>query len=220
MNVLEQWTDEQLTRVPSGPSADDLRRRARVRRNRRVGASLAAVAIVLAILGIAAMLRSPAPRHVEVLLPAPTIGVEPTTTLPDAINVPGFSNGATEPKDKRNSVIYDKINHTVSGAALADAADPKAPVDFAEVVVTTRHATIGEFGDTPNGAGDRRYVVQVVGDLDCRSCRGPGNGPFRGRVMALLFDAAGDGVGFTFGGEPQDLSRLGTVYRMPIGLTT
>src|SRR5438477_300549 len=71
MNVLERLVEEELTRVPPGPSANELRHRARVRRARRFG-SVAILAIVLAVLGIAAMLQSPASHHVQVVEPVPT----------------------------------------------------------------------------------------------------------------------------------------------------
>ena len=64
MNVFERHVQEELTRVPPGPSADGLRRRARIRRARRTAGAVGALAIVIAGVGAGAWLRSstPTPR--------------------------------------------------------------------------------------------------------------------------------------------------------------
>lgn len=87
MNGLERLVQEELTRVPPGPSADALRRRARVRRTRRTGGAVAALAIVLAGLGAGAWLRSPTRHRVQVTqsVPKPTTKATSSSTAPRSL---------------------------------------------------------------------------------------------------------------------------------------
>ena len=203
MNVLERWAEEELTRVPRGPSAGELRRRVRTRRARRA-VSLAAVAIVLAVLGIAALVQSPAPhRDVRVVEPAPTTTGVSTTTLPLATTqqVPPLAKIV-------NSVIADVQRKT----NLQMTAQPSS----AEIVSTTVGRADALHGARVANPGNEIYLVQVIGDFTCREC-GLAARPPHGQVLQSQFDKTGDIVGFSVGANrPDDLATLGTVYRISL----
>jgi hypothetical protein len=201
VNVVEHWAEDQLTRVPTGPAPAALRRRARVRRARRVGGSFAAVALVLGGFGVGVLSRSPSTSHVDITQPVPT-----TTALPDA-SVREFPQLA-------------KIASLVSSTVREDAVrDPDGAIRVsAEIVSTTAGHTNPVFAPSPRGSSARVYMVQVVGDLVCRSC--PGFAVRRSHVAAeqFLFDASGRLDAFS-DSRPVDLSRIGTAYRLLVNVT-
>ncbi|MDQ1508680.1 MAG: hypothetical protein QOG50_524 [Actinomycetota bacterium] len=210
MNVLERWAEEELTRVPSGPPAAELRHRVRVRRARRVG-SVAAVAIVLAILGIAATLQSPASQRVQVTEPVPT---EPTTAPSTTALLPGshlpLATTAEFPPLAR-------IIRSVT-AGVKSNLDPKAVVtnpSSAEIVATTDARAYPIWGGHPDDKPI--YVVQVVGKFMCESCSGPvrSQAP-RGDALQFFFDSSGNGFGFGLSPQPKHIDQLGAVYRLPM----
>jgi hypothetical protein len=211
VNVLEHWVEQELTRVPAGPSADELRHRGRVGRARRVGA-LGAVAIVLGILGMA-LLQSPSSHRVQVTEPVPT---EPTTIPAPASTLPLATTSEFPP--------LEKIVASVTGAVTSNT-DPKAVVanpSSAEIVATTRERAYEVLGGGTRGIGtgeDRIYVVQVVGDFSCRSCAQPlAAPPARGSVFVETLESNGEGTifGIAVSPTPYDLSTLGTVYRLEL----
>ena len=203
MNVLERWAEEELPRVPPGPSVDELRRRVRVRRARRVG-SLATVAIVLAILGIAALVRSPAEHRVQVT--EPTTGSTPTTTTLPLATAAEFPPLAKMAKIVSNNVRLD--DQRVAGAAHPTSG---------EIVETTRARALPLFGGSLANPGEHIYVVQVMGNFTCKSCSRPANAVApHGRALQVLFDDDGNGYAYGVGPGAYDLSTLGTVYRIPL----
>src|SRR5260221_618215 len=130
MNVLERLVEEELTRVPPGPSATALRHRVRVRRARRFG-SVAVLAIVFAVLGIAAMLQSPPSNRVQVSQPVPTESTTPAPPVPPASPLPLATASQFPPLAK----MIASLTGTVRGNA-----DPQAVVEnptSAEIVATT-----------------------------------------------------------------------------------
>ena len=210
MNVLERLVEEELARVPAGPSPDDLRRRARARRARRAG-SATAVAIVFAVFGIAAMLQTPTQHRVQVTEPAPTQSTpapstSPTSVVPDS-SLP-LATAAEFPP-------LAKIVSSVSGSVKSNA-DPKAVAEqpaSAEIVATTDTKAWALWG----GSKDDKpiYVVQVTGKFVCNGCSRPnGAGVAHGDAFQVFFDPSGTGFGFGFSPTPKDLSTLGTVYRL------
>jgi hypothetical protein len=202
VNVLERWTQEELTRVPPGLPVAELRRRVRARRARLV-VSLAAVAIVLTVLGIAATVHSPAPHRVRVVEPAPTTTGVSTPTLPLATTqqVPPLAKIV-------NSVIADVQRKT--NLQLM------APPTSAEIVRTTVGRADALHGARVANPGKEIYLVQVIGDFTCREC-GLAERPPHGRVLQSQFDKTGDLVGFSVGANrPDDLATLGTVYRVSL----
>jgi hypothetical protein len=213
VNVLERRVEEELTRVPSGPSGRELRRRVRVRRARHFGA-VGAVAIVFAVLGIATMLQSPDRHRVQVTQPAPT---EPTTTsTAPASKLPLATTTEFPP--------LEKIINSVTGSVRSNT-DPKAVVanpSSTQIVATTRDRAYAVLRGGTRGVGtgeDRIYVVQVIGGFSCRSCTGPLNAPpERGSVLVETLEANGEGTIFGIGVSPTpyDLSTLGTVYRLEL----
>jgi hypothetical protein len=211
MNVLERLVADELTRVPAGPAADDLRRRARIRRARRVGA-VATVAIVFAVLAIAAMLQSPDSHRVQVSEPAPT---ESSTESSTAATVPPPS--ALPLATTVQFPPLAKMVETVSGVVKSNA-DPKAVVanpTSAEIVATTDTRAFAFWGGTHHDKPI--YVVQVVGKFLCETCYGPGGSTApRGDALQVFFDASGHGNGFGFSPHPRDIAQLGKVYRLPL----
>jgi hypothetical protein len=207
MNVLERLVADELTRVPAGPAADDLRRRARIRRARRVGA-VATVAIVFAVLAIAAMLQSPDSHRVQVSEPAPTESSTAATVVTPA-TVPLATTAEFPP--------LAKMVETVSGVVKSNA-DPKAVVanpTSAEIVATTDTRAFAFWGGTHDDKPI--YVVQVVGKFLCETCYGPGGSTApRGDALQVFFDASGHGNGFGFSPHPRDIAQLGKVYRLPL----
>jgi hypothetical protein len=208
MNVLERLVEEELTRVPPGPSANDLRQRARVRRARRYG-SVAVLAIVFAVLGIAAMLQSPASRHVQVSQPIPTESTSGATVVTPA-TVPLATTAEFPP--------LAKMIASLSGTVRSNA-DPKAVVEkptSAEIVATTDTHALEFWGGTHEGKPV--YVVQIRGRFVCVMCPRPvgANSP-AGEALQVVFDADGTSTGF-FGltREPEVLAQLGTVYRLEL----
>jgi hypothetical protein len=199
MNVLERWATEELTRVPTGPSAGELRRRARVRRARRVGA-VATVAIVFAVLAVAAMLQSPGSRQVRVMEPAPLTS---TTGGPIAVTPLPLATTKEFPP-------LAKIIASLTGTVERNA-DPKAVVEnpmSAEIVATTTETN-----------ALTTYVAQVTGDFVCADCRGihrAGEQPRTGRALQVGFDRNGTAIEFEFGDRPEDLAQLGKVYRLEL----
>jgi hypothetical protein len=200
VNVLERWAEEELPRVPPGPSVDELRRRVRARRARRVG-SLAAVAIVLAILGIAALLRSPAEHRVQVT--EPTTGSTPTT-------LPVATTAEFPPLAKIvNSVIVRVHNDS----------DPKTVArqpSSAEIVATTRGHVDAARSQSEPEAEQPIYFVQLIGDFVCNSCFGGPGYPPRGPAFQLEFEEDGSIGGGTCCRVDDTLRTLGTVYRLPL----
>jgi hypothetical protein len=204
MNVLERWVDEELTRIPPGPSAGELRRRARVRRARRGGA-MAAVSVVL-VLAVTAVLQSPGSRQVNVIAPAP----EPTmTTATPTSTLPVATTAEFPPLAK---IISNVIGNVQSNT------DPKAVVTTptsAEIVATTNARANALWG----GTTDEKpiYIVQVIGRFLCETCHGPVNSKApRGSALQVFFDTGGNGFGFGLSATPKDLSTLGAVYRLPL----
>jgi hypothetical protein len=206
VNVLQRWSEEELARVPRGPTADELRRRVRVRRTRRVG-SLATIVIVMAVLGIAALLQSPTAHRVSVTEPASSTAAVPTgTTLPlaTADQVPPLA----------------KITNSVVGTVQTDI-DLKAighESSSAEIVLTTqgRADALTGGGSSPR-PNQPMFLVQVVGDFVCNDCMGLV--PYRphGTSFQALFDRAGNRDGFSIGAkQPFDLSSIGTPYRLSL----
>lgn len=205
MNVLERLVEEELTRVPPGPSGSQLRRRARLRRARRAG-SVATVAIVFAILGIAAMLQSPDSHRVQVTQPVPTAST--TTVIPDS-RLPLATTAEFPP--------LAKMVDAVTGMAESNA-DPKAVVanpTSAQIVATTDTKAFALWGGTTDGKPI--YVVQVVGRFLCETCHGPmGSKAPRGDAIQAIFDASGNGTGFGFSPHPRNIAQLGKLYRLPL----
>lgn len=208
MNVLDRLVEEELTRVPPGPSANDLRHHARVRRARRAG-SVATVAIVFAVLGIAAMLQSPPSRRVQVTAPVPTASTTTATTVIPDSPLPLATASQFPP--------LAKMIQTVTGVVQSNA-DPKAVVATpasAQIVATTDRKAFAIWGGTHDDKPI--YVVQVVGKFVCDSCYGPvaSKAP-RGDALQVFFDASGNGAGFGFSPQPRDIAQLGKVYRLPL----
>jgi hypothetical protein len=206
VNVLERWVEEELTRVPAGPSADELRHRGRVRRARRVGA-LGVVAIVLGILGIA-LLQSPDSQRVQVTEPVPT---EPATTAAPTSTLPLATTAEFPP--------LDKIIKSVSGNVKSNT-DPKAvltrPIS-AEIVATTDTQAYPIFDGSRTGKPI--YVVQVIGSFICQTCEGPANYEIRGDALQVFFDTDGTAFRFAMGSGypyPHTLDPLGKVYRLAL----
>lgn len=198
MNVMEHWADDQLTRVPSGPAPVELRRRARVRRARRAGGLLVAVALVVVGFGIGVLSRSPSTSHVEITQPVPT-----TTTPPDA-SVREFPPLAKIESLVRSTVQVDAVRDPHGAAHVS-----------AEILSTTAGHANPVFAPSPRGSSARVYMVQVVGDLVCRSCPGLVVRVPHVAAEQFLFDASGRLDGFS-DSRPVDLSEIGTVYRLPI----
>jgi len=195
MNVLERWAAEEFTRVPVGPSPDDLRRRVRVRRARRAAASLAALALVSVVAGIAVSQRSP-DRRVEV------VGPTTPTTLPIATT-------AEFPPLAR---IVRMVREQVSLQWNPAAGSPRP--DSVEIVEVSRAEAEALEGGSPSRT---RYFVQVIGDFVCRGCSGIGSPPPHGSVLQLSFGPSGYSTAFGIGGNhPADLAAAGTVYRLPL----
>lgn len=213
MNGLERVVTEELTRVPQGPSADDLRHRARARRVRRTG-SVAAVAIVFAVLGIGAMLQSPTSQRVQVSAPTPTSTSAPTATTTTIATPDSTLPLATAAEFPPLAKIID----TVTGVVKSDA-DPKAVVanpNSAEIVATTDTKAFAIWGGTHDDKPI--YVVQVIGKFVCDSCQGPPTNfkAPRGEVLQVFFDSDGNGNGFGFSPQPRNIAQLGKVYRLPL----
>ena len=209
MNVLERWVEEELTRVPPGPSADELRRRARARRARRAG-SVATVAIVFAV----ARNRGDAAITDEPSRPGDRTGS-------DRIDDDAHDR---DPRTRRLPLATTaefpplaKMIRTVTGVVQSNA-DPKAVVAnpaSAEIVATTDTKAFAIWGGTHDDKPI--YVVQVVGKFVCDSCSGPvaSKAP-RGDALQVLFDASGNGTGFGFSPQPRDIAQLGKVYRLSL----
>jgi hypothetical protein len=206
MNVLERLVTEELTRVPTGPSAGDLRRRARVRRARRVGA-VATVAVVFAVLAIAAMLQSPGSHQVRVVEPAPMTS---TTGGPIAVTPLPLATTKEFPP-------LAKMIASLTGTVRSNT-DPKAVVEnptSAEIVATTDTKAFALLGGTHDDKPV--YVAQVTGHFLCEFCYGPaGSNALHGNALQVIFDSDGHGIGFGFGAQPKNLAQLGTVHRLEL----
>jgi hypothetical protein len=206
--VLERWTQEELTRVPPGPSAAELRRRVRVRRARRVGL-LATAAIVFATLGTAAMLHSPEEQRVRVVQPAPTnTSAGPT---PTPATVPLATTEQFPPLARMAEIVSNNVRS--DDRPGPGAAHPTS----GEIVETTRARAFLLWGGSLENLGEHIYVVQVIGNFTCDHCSRPANAVApHGRAIVLQFDAAGNGYSYGVGPRVYDLSTLGTVYRFPL----
>jgi hypothetical protein len=206
MNVLERLVTEELTRVPTGPSAGDLRRRARVRRARRVGA-VATVAVVFAVLAIAAMLQSPGSHQVRVVEPAPMTS---TTGGPIAVTPLPLATTKEFPP-------LAKIIASLTGTVRSNT-DPKAVVEnptSAEIVATTDTKAYAIWGGTHDDKPI--YVAQVTGSFVCDTCPRPeGASSPHGVALTVWFGTDGHTGGLGLAQRPTDLSQLGTVYRLEL----
>jgi hypothetical protein len=96
------------------------------------------------------------------------------------------------------------------------------PVQSAEIVSTTRDKLVGIFGTTPQSPAGSVEVLRVVGTFVCNECSRPVNAKApRGNEILIVIPhdsdrfPAGGGAGFSIGERDTDLSRFGTVYRMP-----
>jgi hypothetical protein len=200
VNGLEQSVRDELTRVPAGPAATELRRRAATRRARRVGGGVVAIVLVLIGFGIGVLLHSPAQSQLQVVQTGPAAT---RTTLPDATTavVPPLA----------------KIREVVGNLVMTDVVPNRrgSRAYTAQIAVTTVGHTSPPFANGGAGAGQRRYVVQVIGNVECNSCFGLTKEP-GGRAFSDLFDSDGEIVGTTLGPRIYDLSRLGPVYRLRV----
>jgi hypothetical protein len=215
MNVLERLVEEELTRVPPGPSAAALRHRASARRARRYG-SVAVLAIVFAVLGIAAMLQSPGSHQVQVSQPAPTASTTTATVVPDS-PLPLATKAEFPRLSKMAQTVLRVVENNIDPKAAA--ASPTS----AEIVATTNARAYAHWG----GSKDDKptYIVQVAGKFVCKAasskasasltCPVPvGASAPRGGALQVRFDDDGFVLGFS--PQPRDLSELGTVYRLEL----
>jgi hypothetical protein len=194
---LEQAIADELIRVPPGPSAAELQRRAAVRGGRRAAAAVAAIVLVFVGLEVGAALHSD-DRHIVVTEPTPTTAPIPVAGIeqfPPLVRITETVRGLV-----RMDVVPD-----AHGARHATA----------QIVSTTREG-IPPFEDLSAGSANGKYVVQVIGAIDCKSCFGVASRP-HGPAFSVLFDAAGNLIGTTTGPRIYDLTRLGTVYRLALG---
>jgi hypothetical protein len=201
---MERWAEEELTRVPPGPSVRELHRRLRARRARRVG-SVAAVAIVLAVLGIVGLLQSPSPHRVLVTEPSTSSTAVPTpSTLP----------AATTAQFPALAKIVDSVIVTVQRDSVLSAGPPPGS---AEIVATTSGRAEALKGGSGPHPEQPIYLVQVIGDFVCNDCFNVSAPAPRGRSFQVTFDRTASRGGFSIGAKrPYDLSSLGTVYRLSL----
>jgi hypothetical protein len=96
------------------------------------------------------------------------------------------------------------------------------PVQYAEIVSTTRDKLVGIFGTTPQSPAGSVEVLRVVGTFVCNECSRPVNAKApQGNEILIVIPRdsdrfpAGGGSSFSIGERNTDLTRLGTVYRMP-----
>jgi hypothetical protein len=95
------------------------------------------------------------------------------------------------------------------------------PVQYAEIVSTTRDKVAGIFGTTPQSPADAIEVLRIVGTFVCNECSRPPHAQApRGSEILILIPRdsdrfpAGGGSSFSIGERSTDLARFGTVYRM------
>jgi hypothetical protein len=211
--VLEHSVTEELARVPEGPPADELRRRARVRRARRMG-SVGSVAMVFTVIVLGTMLQSPASHRVQVTEPASTTPDQPASTTTTIVIPDSPLPLATTAEFPQ----LQKMLGTVSGMVTSDK-DPKAVAQnptSAQIVATTDTKAWALWGGTRNDTPI--YVVQVTGKFVCNGCSRPATATEspHGDAIQVFFDHSGNGAGFGMSREAKDLSSLGRVYRLPL----
>jgi hypothetical protein len=195
MTKLDVAVERQLAQVPPGPTGDQLRRRAHVRRLQRSGALVSLAAAV--VLGLVMVGDPFSARESRVMVASPSRGRggEPIATTKE------FPPLATILATSRSLVGTD---HATS----------------AEIVATERGRSEKTLsGDLTGHPSQRVFVVQLVGDFGCERCffsGPPGTHLGRVHVIQMWFDAHGAETDFGYLTQPGDLGRLGTVYRLPL----
>jgi hypothetical protein len=190
VTTLDLAIAEELARVPAGPTGAQLRRRARSRRVRR--AAIATSALTATALMFAVMLSERPAKH-RVIVSTPPPPVMPVAT---SLQIPPLT------------MLLDEVRHQVG----------RSHIESAVVVSTTRaqaeralHTTAGPL-TTAHG-----YIVEVTGDIVCTGCSVAADEPApRGRVLLEWFDDNGELDIFGVNDRLNDLSPLGTVYRLPL----
>jgi hypothetical protein len=220
---LQDVIADELTRTPPGPSATELHRRAAVRRVRRVGGSVVAIALVVGGLAIGASLRTSDDHHIVVTQSTPTTESAPSsTTLPEAVEAPGLGAipEVTTPRRQGTRLLTEIQQSLMNFVGRHFSAKALGPlVESTKIVKTTRGRAASVVPGLGGDPAQQVYLVQLVGIFPwvCYSCAMPADGVrVHGRVATFVFDTSGHSAEPDYGTIGHDLAQFGTVYRIEI----